>query len=173
MGKKSIKEDKNIYQLCREDLELSRAKAAEMMTAVSAAQIEKIENGKEPTPYEIVQMADCYKKPQLCNYYCSHRCAIGARYVPEVEVSELPNIILETIASLNDINPLTARLIQIARDGEISDDEIPDFARISCKLDEISMAVDSLNLWVEKTIAENRINEELLNTEKAKIKQME
>ena len=172
MGKKSTKPDKNIYQLCREDQELTRAKASEMMTAVSAAQIEKIENGKEPTPYEIVQMADCYKKPELCNYYCSHRCSIGARYVPEVEVSELPNIILETIASLNDIDPLTSRLIQIARDGKITDDEIPDFAQISCKLDEISLAIDSLNLWVDKTIAENGINEELLNKEKQKRKQM-
>lgn len=172
MGKRSTKADKNIYQQCREALNLTRAKASELMTAVSAAQIEKIENGKEPTPYEIVQMADCYKRPDLCNYYCSHKCAIGARYVPEVEVSELPSIILETIAGLNDIDPLTNRLIQIARDGKISDDEIPDFAHISCKLDEISLAIDSLNLWVDKTIAENGINEELLNKEKEKRRQM-
>ena len=36
---------------------------------------------------------------------------IGHRYIPEVEVSDLSNIILETIASLNEINPLTTRLI--------------------------------------------------------------
>ena len=68
---------------------------------------------------------------------------LGDRYVPEVEVSELSNIILETIASLNEINPLTGRLIQIARDGKISDDEIKDFAFISKKLDEVSLAIDS------------------------------
>ena len=67
-------------------------------------------------------MADCYKKPDLCNFYCSHKCAIGEKYVPEVEVTELPNIILETIASLNEITPYTGQLIQIARDGKISDD---------------------------------------------------
>ena len=49
------------------------------------------------------------------------------------EVTDLSNIILETIASLNEINPLTGRLIQIARDGKISDDEIKDFAYISEK----------------------------------------
>ena len=115
-------------------------------------------------------MADCYKRPDLCNYYCSHRCAIGDWYVPEVEVSELSNIILETIASLNEINPLTGRLIQIARDGKISDDEIKDFAFISKKLDEVSLAIDSLNLWVDKTASENNINISLLNAEKEKIK---
>ena len=55
---------------------------------------------------------------------------------------------LETIASLDEINPLTGRLIQIARDGKITDDEIKDFAFISHKLDKVSVAIDALNLWV-------------------------
>ena len=87
-----------------------------------------------------------------------------------ITLSELSNIILETIGSLNEINPLTGRLIQIARDGKISDDEIKDFAYISKKLDEISLAVDSLNLWVDKTAGEHNINIELLNAEKDKLK---
>ena len=78
--------------------------------------------------------------------------------------------ILETIASLNEINPLTTRLIQIARDGKISDDEIKDFAFISNKLDEISLAIDSLNLWVDKTAGEQGLNIELLREEKKKQK---
>ena len=121
---------------------------------------------QEPTPYDIIQMADAYGRPDLCNYYCSHKCEIGHRYVPEVEVSDLSNIILETIASLNEINPLTTRLIQIARDGKISDDEIKDFAFISNKLDEISLAIDSLNLWVDKTAGEQGLNIELLREKK-------
>ena len=141
------------------------------MIGFSASRIEKIEYELlEPTPYDIIQMADCYKRPDLCNYYCSHRCAIGDRYVPEIEVSELSNIILETIASLNEINPLTSRLIQIARDGKITDDEIKDFAFISKKLDEVSLAIDSLNLWVDKTASEHNINAELLNEEKKKLR---
>lgn len=106
----------------------------------------------------------------LCNYYCSHECSIGNRYVPEIKISELSNIILETIASLNEINPLTSRLIQIARDGKITDDEIKDFAFISKKLDEVSLSIDSLNLWVEKTASEKNINIDLLNYEKEKLK---
>ena len=98
------------------------------------------------------------------------KCEIGHRYVPEVEVTDLSNIILETIASLNEINPLTTRLIQIARDGKISDDEIRDFAFISNKLDEISLAIDSLNLWVDKTAGEQGLNIELFREEKEKQK---
>ena len=80
------------------------------MTAVSDSKIEKFEY----KGYKITN----FDRPDLCNYYCSHKCEIGQRYVPEVEVSDLPDIILETIASLNETNPLTSRLIQIARDGK-------------------------------------------------------
>ena len=141
MGKQSTRENKTIYQLCREAAGLTRAEASDKMKAVS----------------------------DLCNYYCSHKCEIGHRYVPEVEVTDLSNIILETIAGLNEINPLTGRLIQIARDGKISDDEMRDFAFISKKLDAISLAIDSLNLWVDKTASEQGLNLELLNAEKEKL----
>ena len=171
MGKQSIRENKTIYQVCRENAGLTRSEASEKMTAVSNSKIEKIEYElQDPTPYDIVQMADAYKRPDLCNYFCSHKCEIGHRYVPEVEVSDLSDIILETIASLNEINPLTTRLIQIARDGKISDDEIKDFAFISKKLDEISLAVDALNLWIDKTASEQELNIELLHSEKEKLK---
>lgn len=171
MGRQSTRENKTIYQILREAQGLTREKASENMVGVSVSKIEKIEYElQEPTPYDIIQMADCYKRPDLCNYYCSHKCTIGDRYIPEVEVSELSNIILETIASLNEINPLTSRLIQIARDGKITDDEIKDFAFISKKLDEVSLAVDSLNLWIDKTAGENNLNIELLNAEKEKLK---
>ena len=51
-----------------------------------------------------------------------------------------------------------------------SDDEMKDFAYISKKLDEISLAIDSLNLWVDKTAREQGLNLELLNAEKEKLK---
>ena len=102
MGKQSTRENKTIYQICREEAGLTRSEASEKMSAVSDSKIEKFEyEMQEPAPYDIVQMADAYKRPDLCNYYCSHKCEIGHRYVPEIEISDLSNIILETIASLN------------------------------------------------------------------------
>ena len=71
MGRISTKKDKSVYQLYREELGLTREKASELMDGMTASRIEKIENGQEPTPYNVLQMADCYKQPGLCNYYCS------------------------------------------------------------------------------------------------------
>lgn len=159
MGKKSIKENKNIYQIAREELELTREKASELMVFVSPDRIEKIESEKSlPHPDEIIVMAEAYKKPELCNYFCSHECPIGQKYVPEVSVKDLSQIVLEILASLNSVEKEKNRLIEITADGEISKDELEDFKKISEQLDSISLSVDSLKLWVEKTIANGQFS---------------
>lgn len=68
MGRKSTKENKNIYQISRENAELTRDAAAEQLEFISSDRIEKIENEKSlPHPDEILAMADCYKNPALCS----------------------------------------------------------------------------------------------------------
>lgn len=161
MGRKSTKENKNVYQTSREALGLTRDAAAEKLQFISADRIEKIENERSlPHPEEILAMADCYRNPSLCNYFCSHECPIGQEYVPEVKVKELSQITLEMLATLNTLTRQKDRLIEITVDGEISDDEIPDFLRIQEELDKMSLAIDSLNLWINNTIAAGKIDKE-------------
>ena len=51
MGKQSTRENKTIYQICREKAGLTRSEASEKMTAVSDSKIEKFEyEMQEPTP---------------------------------------------------------------------------------------------------------------------------
>ena len=161
MGRKSTKENKNIYQISREKNNLTREQASELMEFVSPDRIEKIENEKSlPHPDEILAMADCYKNPALCNYYCSHECPIGQEYVPEVKSKELSQITLEMLASLNSLDKQKARLVEITVDGIISEDEMEDFKKIQEQLEYVSMAIDSLQLWVQKAIMDGKIAEE-------------
>lgn len=158
MGRKSTKENKNIYQTSREALGYSREAAAEKLKYISADRIEKIENEKSlPHPEEILAMADCYKNPSLCNYFCSHECPIGQEYVPEVKVKELSQITLEMLASLNKLEQQKNRIIEITVDGEISPDELTDFTAIQKELDKMSLIIDSLNLWMEQAVADGKI----------------
>ena len=160
MGRKSTKENKNIYQISREEANLTREAAAEELEFISADRIEKIESEKSlPHPDEILAMADCYKNPALCNYYCSHECPIGQEYVPEVTFKELSQITLEMLASLNSLEKEKNRLIEITVDGVISDDEKKDFEKIQEQLAQISLAIDSLELWVQKAIVDGKITE--------------
>ena len=151
MGKRSIRENKNIYQTYREQNNLTMDKASELMGTVSVARIEKIENGKSlPHADEVLAMASCYKAPDLCNYFCSNECEIGKKYVPEVQSKDLANIVLEVVATLNNLEKDKDRLIEIAADGQIDEDEHTDFEYIKTQLEKISTSVESLKLWIEK-----------------------
>ena len=57
------------------------------------------------------------------------------------------------------------RLIEIAADGTISKDEIDDFVRIQKELERISVTVETLQLWVEKMLANGRIDTEAYKKE--------
>jgi len=159
MGKKSVKENKNIYQISRENLGLTREKASELLESVTADRIEKIESERSlPHPDEVLTMAQKYKIPSLCNHYCSQECPIGMQYVPKVESKMLSQIVLEMLASLNSIDKKKNRLIEITADGEVSDDELKDFVMIQDELEQISMTVESLQLWAETMIANGDID---------------
>lgn len=163
MGRKSTKENKNIYQTSREELGYTRAEAAEKLGFISADRIEKIESEKTlPHPEEILAMADCYKAPSLCNYFCSHECPIGQEYVPEIKAKELSQITLEMLAALNNLAKRKERLVEITVDGEITENEISDFVVIQEELDKMSLIIDSLNLWVSNTIAAGKLDKDLI-----------
>ncbi len=161
MARKSIKENKNIYQRTREALDLTREEASELLVTMSPERIEKIESERSmPHPDEVLLMSDKYKKPTLCNHYCANECPIGQQYVPEIKVKDLSQIVLETIASLNAMQKKKERLIEITVDGEISGDELTDFVYIQQELEKISVAVETLQLWCEQMIDSGIIDRE-------------
>ena len=163
MGKRSTKQNKNYYQLCREDAGLTRAEACELMEFVSESRLVKIENEtSEPHPEEILAMASAYKKPELVNFYCSQKCPIGQIHVPQVKRKELAQIVIEVLASLNSLDERKNRLIEISADGRISDDELEDFAAIQDELENISATVSSLQLWVDSMMDTGRIDKDKL-----------
>ena len=169
MGRASVKENKNRYQLVREELGLSREKASELLETMPPERIEKIENERsEPHPDEVLLMSQKYKKPSLCNYYCANQCPIGQQYVPEVQVKDLSSIVLEMLASLNSVNRRKDLLIDIAADGKISRDEIDDFISIQEELERISVTVETLQLWAERMLANGIIDVDAYNARKSK-----
>ena len=147
MGRASTRENKNIYQTTREAMHLTREAAGENERSL-------------PHPDEVLTMAEKYKQPGLCNYYCANQCPIGQEYVPEVKIKDLSQIVLEMLASLNSMNRRKDRLIEITADGVISDDELEDFIRIREELERISIAVETLQLWSERMLATGAINAE-------------
>ena len=161
MGRKSTRENKSIYQITRESLGLTREKAGELIPGFSPERIEKIENERvQIRPDDVKMMAEYYKAPGLCNYYCSEECSIGKGRTPRVESRELVQIAVETINGINRLNRVKDRLLEIAEDGTISPDEYEDFAEIRETLEKLQVSVSTLQLWLEQKMAEGEIREE-------------
>ena len=153
MARVSTKENKTIYHKTREGLGLTREAASELLETIAPERIEKIENQRcLPHPDEVLVMADKYKQPSLCNYYCANQCPIGQQYVPEIKVKDLSQIVL-------DMNKQKERLIEITVDGKITGDELKDFIYIQEELERISIAVETLQLWSERMLATGVIDE--------------
>ena len=170
MGRKSTRENKNIYQLSREEAKMTRADASDAIGFMSESVIEKIEyNQILPDPDEVLAMAKAYKKPDLCNHYCSQECPIGQEYVPEVKIAELSQIVLHLLASQNKLEKEKNRLIEITVDGIISAEEMEDFVRIQKTINRISLAADAIRLWIDQNIVSGNIDKEafekLVNTQ--------
>lgn len=167
--------EKSIYRQARDTLGITREAAVDLFAennfSMPYERIERIETNKfDPTPEEVKVMAKAYKMPELCNYYCTHECAIGKDSVPEIKMKDLSQIILGMSASLNSMQRKQERLIEITEDGEISDEELKDFIHIQKELDRISMTVTTLKLWSEQQLATGNIDRDKYEALKETIK---
>lgn len=155
----------SIYKLLRKEHDMTRDEACDVAVdlgkPLQPERLERIENGKlDIHPEEVMLLSEIYGEPTLCNHYCANECPIGQKYVPEIKVKDLTQIVLEMLSSLNTMKKSQERLIEITADGTIQDDEIQDFVFIQKELERISITVETLQLWVEQMIAENKIDKE-------------
>ena len=158
MGRKSVKQNKNEYQIARESLGLSREAAADLLEYISDDRIEKIENEKSVVrPDEVLLMAEKYKAPELCNHYCSMDCPIGQKYVTTISKEDLQHITVKLLSELNAVEKEKQRLLDISVDGKINSDEKEDFIRIRQELKDIETTISMLTLWVDNALNEGNI----------------
>lgn len=143
--------DKNIYRESREAAGFTREAASERLVFISEDRLERIENEKSaPHPDEILAMAEQYRNPKLCNYYCSKECPIGIGKVPEINVKDFSQITLEMLSTINALSSQKDLLIDIAADGSISKEEMDSFTSIKDNLDKMALSIESLRLWMEQ-----------------------
>ena len=161
MGKRSTKENKNIYQQSREAQGLSRERAEELLEFVSADRIEKIESGRSmPHPDEVLLMEKGYCNAELSNYYCTHECPIGMKYVQRVELKELPQLTVELLSALNALEEEKNRLIDISVDGRVSESERAQFNVILKKLAALDRSIRGMRIWIEHAMYTGKLDEE-------------
>jgi hypothetical protein len=130
-----------------DDRLLSREGAAERLgMSVSAVSDAELGLSKCMPVDKAVLMADLYKAPHLLNWYCLNECPIGCRLPLSDEVLGIDRVTVKMLKNLrvDDIKDVKEKLIDIAADGVISDDEKPDFREVLGYLDELARTISEL-----------------------------
>lgn len=147
----------------REQKGLTREKASELIDGITPGRLEKLENYRTAMqPEDVMLIARAYKEPGLCNYYCTHECAIGRIDRPEIEEKDLPQIAVELVNGIGRLNEKKDKLLQIAEDGTVGEEEYREFASIKELIDKLVVSGETLKLWLKKAEAEGKVDPDSL-----------
>ena len=127
----------------------SREGAAERLgMSVSAVADAELGLSKCMPVDKAVLMADLYNAPQLLNHYCLNECPIGCRHSLSEEVVDIDRVTVKILRNLkvDRLEELKAKLLDIAEDGVITDDEKPDLKEILEYLDGLAKTVSELKI---------------------------
>jgi len=129
----------------------SREGASEEL-GIERTRLARIETGvATPHTDEVVMMAECYKAPELSNYYCRNCCPLGSA-MPVIEETNLDRISVRAMASLRKVSKVKEMLLDIVDDGIIDDSEKPELEEIIRTLDELNEINQNLKVWSQKNL---------------------
>ena len=164
MGRGATKAQGNVWYQARIEAAkgnerlLSRFGAAEEM-GMSEDAVKSAELGlyKSMPVENAVLMADCYNAPELLNYYCLNECPIGCNRPISCQVEGIDRVTVKLLKTLRteEISGVKDKLLDIAEDGVISEDELPDLQEIVNYLDGLAKTVSELKILSEKAIRRN------------------
>ncbi|EES49789.1 helix-turn-helix domain-containing protein [Clostridium botulinum] len=139
-----VQEYRNIYQIARESTGLTQEKASELLD-VSVDSVRAYEGGKRVPPDRVViKMIEIYNAQYLAYQHLKTSAEVGQKYLPNIEIKELPLAMLRLQKEVSDFIKLKDEMIEITCDGIIDDEEKPRWAKIMKELDDVVEAIMAL-----------------------------
>lgn len=130
---------------------LSSREGASEETGIDRKRMQRIEIGTlNPYPEEVLLMAEAYHAPELLNYHCSQCCPIGQRTVPRAEMNELDRITVKFLNALEQIRDSDKELLQIAQDGTLTADEVPQMEHLLIGIQRIATVALEIQIYLDK-----------------------
>lgn len=130
---------------------LSSREGASEETGIDRKRMQRIEIGTlNPYPEEVLLMADAYHAPELMNFHCSQCCPIGQRTVPRAEMNELDRITVKFLNALEQIRDSDKELLQIAQDGTLTADEVPQMEHLLIGIQRIATVALEIQIYLDK-----------------------
>ena len=129
----------NIYQAARIAKGITQERAADAIPC-SVRSLADYESGVRVPPAEtVVRMAEIYDAQYLCYQHLRQTSEIAQRLIPDTGDLALPEAVLQLLDAVYAFadNKTDRRLIAIARDGVIDEQERPEYDRIVEDLQDI------------------------------------
>ena len=163
MGRKASKATGNIYYVARNnaakknEIFSSREKAA-LQLGIERSRLARIELDKiEPYAEEVLIMAKEYDAPYLCSDFCKHICPIGihqqnqtAKPLPK-GADSLERLALRFLSSIQQVDDISNRLINISKDGIIEESEYESLHSVLQSMDELTANIQLIRDWINKS----------------------
>ncbi len=159
MGRKASKATGNIYYIARiraaekNGVFSSREKAA-LQLGIERSRLARIELDKiEPYAEEVLIMAREYNAPYLCEDFCNNICPIGMDRVlgkskKQVKQESLERLSLRFLNSVQSIDDISKKLVNISMDGQVTEEEYEGFHKVLQALNEVSENIKSIKAFI-------------------------
>lgn len=159
MGNGCRKANVNVYFKARKnaaeyDDRLSSREGASELIGVSESTLADYELGctKVVPVDKVCLMAEYYHSPELKNWYCKNECPIGKDMPIATEAKGIEGVVLKLIQqfSADRMDDFLNKVIDIAQDGEVTDQEIGALKMTMEWASTMEMALNQFRLSAEK-----------------------
>lgn len=165
MGREATKAGGKPWYECRmeaakwDDRLSSREGAAYLLgMSPSAVADAELELSKCMPPDKAVRMAELYNAPHLLNYYCLKQCPIGKNKPLSEEVLPIERVTVKLMkgTKLELLDDMKDRLMDIAADGKVSEDELDDLQEITAYLEDVAKTINELKIITEIAVKRSK-----------------
>jgi transcriptional regulator with XRE-family HTH domain len=165
MGNGYRKVNTNMYfkarkQAAEYDDRLSSREGASELIGVSESTLADYElGGTKVVPVDkVCLMAEYYHSPELKNWYCKNECPIGKDMPIATELKGIEGVVLKMLQEFSSdrMNDMLTRLIDIAQDGEVTEQEIGALKMTMNWASDMEMALSQFRLSAEKIMGERQ-----------------
>lgn len=155
-----INEGLNIYfeerkKAAESNTILSSREGASELLDMSVSNLSSIELGKHKAvpPDVVVRMAELYNAPRLINHYCLHECPFGSLKTNTLSsaIEPIERIAVKFFSELRakEIEEYLNYIIDIAQDGEITEDELENCEKIERYFDRFCKTYSEFKTRIE------------------------
>lgn len=127
----------NIYQIARNNAGMTQEQAAEMLH-VSVRSLSDYEGGRTiPGCETVCRMIELYGATWLAYEHLRQSSEVGQRYLPQVDLADLPKSVLRLQKEVADVEAIKAHMVEVACDGVVHSYEEETWAQVTKEINEM------------------------------------